>query len=119
MKFPRRLFESERGGSNAGGLLFAVAFLKGVFARVNQTAHGERLFARVHNRDFRIDPKARVATLARYGAGKAQRPFAAAFWGRQQQPRYLSIKDQFVVRPKCALACLSVSANFSPTPSGG
>lgn len=81
MNFPRRLFESERGGGNAGRLLFAVAFFDGVFGCVNQLAHGERLLARVQYRDFRIDAEARVAALARYRAGKAQYPFTARLAG--------------------------------------
>jgi hypothetical protein len=87
----RRLLERERGGGDAGGLLFAVALVNGVFARVELAAHGERLLARIRNRDFGIDAEARVAALTCYRAGKSQRPLAARLSRGQQQPRYLAV----------------------------
>lgn len=109
MKFPRRFFESERGGGNAGGLLFAVAFLNGVFARFNQTAHGERLFARIHNLNFRINPRPASRRLPVTGLVKRSAHLLPVIPGGGSSPVTFPSKTGLSFGPS-ALACLSVSA---------
>lgn len=102
----RGLLEGERGGGNAGGLTFAVAHLDRIAAAIDDAAHGAGFLAGVRNRNFRVDAEARVAALARDGAGKAQHPPGTRLAVNQDQPRYPAVENRLVTGVECL--CLFV-----------